>query len=339
MNQFSIGIIFFFFCQLSSFCQSEKSLLSTDTYRIVFYNVENLFDTKQNSSHDTFYKEGYHKWNKSRYYTKIQNISKVLVACGENQNYPSVIALCEVENKNVLKDICCYSCLRNLNYNIVHQDDLDPRGIEGALLYRNSLFIEENSFLLSLSTDSIRVKRQVLVVVLKTKFDEKFIFFVNHWPSRFSGRLYTDKKRICAANRLRNISDSLKKINPNAFFIYLGDFNDDEKSKSIKILQEARGIKNVNMFNALDYSKSNANGTIKSKGNWAFFDHIFVSENLIHNDTISLSKEGLHILQNDFLFESDGRRLGQKPYRTFLGPLYKGGYSDHLPVFVDIIRK
>lgn len=311
----------------------------TTRYRIMFYNVENLFDTVQASSEDERTPEGRYRWTKSRYYRKLNALAKVIVSSGIT-NVPDIVAVSEVENENVVKDLCQKTPLSIVNMKYVHIEDDDPRGIENAVLYNPKSFSVVKASLLSLSNDpEVRISRDVLILEMLSSCNDRLFLLVNHWPSRYSGHVKTEVKRRMAALNLRRICDSIYNCHPEDGLVVVGDFNDDYNSEVMHILTQPneKGDRS-SLNNLMETEKPDYHGTIKSKGEWSYFDQVFVSDNMIRGDTLSLASPQVKIIHHSFLLEKEKRHIGDKPFRTYLGPAYHGGFSDHLPISIDLIR-
>jgi hypothetical protein len=170
-------------------------------------------------------------------------------------------------------------------------------------------------------------------------------FFVNHWPSRSAGQLETESDRYAAAWSLKKMTDSLFNINVSANIFIMGDFNDDPTDESLINHLKVQKY-SMNSFPGELYNLSKApssfaiKGTLKYQGKWNIFDQIIVSGNLLqHKKGLSVGPDGFEILQKSFLMEIDENFNGYKPYRTYSGYKYQGGFSDHLPVYVDLIYR
>lgn len=261
----------------------EDNLIS-----IAFYNTENLFDYK----HDThtldldYTPAGKKKWGLYRYQHKINKIANVIAKIGTNKCvYPPVlVGLAEVETKEVANDIIHTELLRYLNYDCVHYESPDERGIDVALLYNKDFFTLNHSEAIPTviyeTNGTIDLTRDILYVngSLCGEFTH---VFVTHWPSRRDGIDKTENKRIEVAKILRNKIENIKSENPEAKFIILGDFNDDPDS--ISITDHLMKSDFINPMNQLTTHKT---GSLKHNGTWHLFDQILLSSNYLH--------EGIH---------------------------------------------
>jgi len=306
----------------------------------MFYNVENLFDTRDDSatSDNDFTPAGALHWTNGRLNEKLNRISKVVIAAGEWQP-PVIIGLCEIENRQVLNNLVLNTPLSRFNYEIIHFDSPDERGIDVALLYDSRKVRVAGSSVIPVSNGRL-ITRDILHVKSIIESDTCHIF-VNHWPSRSSGQLETDSYRMRAAMILRNAVDSLFRINLTAKIIIMGDFNDDPGEESIVKGLMASSTSEICMPGKLcnlsvSPQKSPVKGTLKYQGNWNLFDQIIVSGGLLADPGIKVIKNSYRIFYTSFMVEADETYNGVRPNRTYLGYRYHGGFSDHLPVTIEI---
>lgn len=319
----------------------QKSADAPDRkYRIVFYNTENLFDINNDSltNDDAFTPGGDMHWTRTRYKIKLNNLSKVIVAAGGWQPV-DIIGLCEVENAAVLKELTFNTPVSKFNYRIVHQDSDDTRGIDVALLYNPETVKYVNSGFYSLSEQGI-LTRDILYFKALLNTDTCH-FFVNHWPSRSAGQLETEPSRIAAAKLLRSLADSILIRNQDARIVIMGDFNDEPKDISLsQTLGAHTGYKEAvtgELYNLSSFTPGNKRGTIKYQGQWSVFDQICVSGTLlIQLNGLKTSANKFRIYDEDFLLTEDEQYTGRMPFRTYYGYRYQGGFSDHLPVYLDL---
>lgn len=313
------------------------------TIRMMFYNVENLFDTEDDpdKNDDDFLPDGPMHWTTGRYRQKLNNLYKVIVAVGGWQP-PEIIGLCEIENRKVLEDITQNTPLSKYEYQIIHYDSPDERGIDVAMLYRKGKFqvmYDEVVHITFINDPNTKTRDVLYVKGIALKKDTLHIF-INHWPSRRGGQHSTEKYRTQAARILRKKVDSIWQHNANANIILTGDFNDDPHDKSLtemlKAMQPDAPYLPENLYNLTTIDTKNTTGTLKYKGNWNTFDQFIVSGNLLTHSHLHLSPGDFHIFTPDFLLVKDEKYAGHKPFRTYLGYRYSGGFSDHLPVYIDI---
>lgn len=311
--------------------------------RVMFYNVENLFHPTNDSlkKDDEFTKEGTRYWTYKRYYDKINKVAKTAIALGEWEP-PAVIGLCEVENIQCMLDLVKDSPLKKFGYEIVFHDCDDQRGIDVALLYRPKYFnyLSFESIKLNFPEEGSRPTRDILYTKGMVGTDTLHLF-VNHWPSRYGGQLATVPKRNYAAKILRSKFDSINAINPAANIVALGDFNDHPDDESMKDIMSAKktiadmGANDLyNMIWQYEFKK----GTHKYDHEWGILDQIVVSRGLL--DTASAlysTPERAHIFDANYLLEPEKDGVGKITNRTYIGFKYHGGYSDHLPIYLDVM--
>lgn len=295
---------------------------SIDSALIAFYNVENLFDTLNDplTDDDTFLPYGIHGWNTSRYVTKSKNISRVIASLNDWEG-PDLIGLCEVENRNVLLDLISRGALKNKGYKIIHKDSPDGRGIDVCALYKPEVFaLIDYDFIPISIPNSSRTTRDILYVMVQLKSSDTLHCFFNHWPSRYGGEVVSESKRLYVSSVVQNKVDSILRGDSDSKIIVMGDFNDGPKKESLLNL-EKRGLKNVEGKN--DYP-----GTHKYQSEWNTFDLCLISKAFGHYK--------VEVFSPSWLLMKDEKYTGQKPKRTFNGPQYLGGYSDHFPVSIKL---
>ncbi len=313
--------------------------------RIVFYNVENLCDTKDDSltRDEEFLPEGDKHWTNERFRRKIVHIYQTLVALGDGE-MPAVIGLCEIENRDVLNRLLYDTPLNRLDYRIIHRESPDARGMDVALLYRRDLFEPDSSAWLRVPLAGKETTREILMVEGRLWGDTPVCIYVNHWPSRFSGAGSSNPKRLAAASMLAASIKGQLQDHPAANIIAVGDFNDEPRDESIqainKILRNEMADTGFAMVNlSVKTSMTDIGGTIKHQGAWGVFDQVLVSRTLFNgtNGCRLISKE-TEVYLEAFLLEEDLTYTGMKPYRTYAGPAWRDGFSDHLPVSILISK-
>lgn len=313
--------------------------------RAMFYNVENLFDTKDDKSvnDNEFTPTGRLNWSRQRYEDKLVAIFKVIIAIGEVQP-PEIIGLCEVENKQVLVDLLSQTPLHKYPYQIVHHDSPDPRGIDVAFLYRtDKLRLVSNKPIPINFPQKFKdhKTRNILMATFACGSDTLYAF-VNHWPSRRAGEQESEFFRVFVAQQLKTQVDSLLAMNPKAKVLIMGDLNDEPHDKSVTeglgALSVSKSIVNSELYNlSTHYNNPKNIGTHRFRAKWEIFDQIIVSGNLLNSRKgLYCTKESGSIFSADFLLQPDERNLGYRMFQTYAGMKYLGGYSDHLPVYIDL---
>lgn len=307
------------------------------SYTIAFYNIENLFDIENDplTNDDDFLPTSVKRWTPKRYQNKLRKLGSVISKIGDEDTEiaPIIVGLAEVENKNVLSDLVRSKNLIEESYSYVHYDSSDERGIDVALLYKSDIFKIENSetFSVYLKTDSGErdYTRDILLVQGKIG-QETLSIIVNHWSSRREGEKETEHKRVAAANVVNSIIKRLKKEDINAKVIVMGDFNDNPNDNSLSLLE-----KESDLYNPFKTVWSRDKGSQNYDFQWNLFDQILISTNFFGSNNSSLSFDDANIFNDKSLTQYHGKYKGQ-PFRTYVGKKYKGGYSDHFPVFIQL---
>ena len=333
-------LLFFVFCQIQ--LKSQNFVVSS----IGYYNVENLFDTKDDKgvNDKDFTPFGKNSWNSIKYSNKIANISEVIskISIDVNPDGLAILGLSEVENKGVIEDLVSHANIIEKNYQIVHYDSPDKRGIDVALIYQKKYFNLQSSknYVLNHPTDSsFRTRSQLLVS--GDLLGERVHIIVAHWPSRSGGEKRSKPNRIAAANLGRSIIDSIQLAEPNAKIIYMGDLNDDPTNESLTKHLKSNGnlqkLKPSQMYNPmLDLYKKGI-GSLAWRDTWNIFDQILFTPSLVKNQK-GFTFYKAKVFNSSFLIQKQGSYKGY-PFRTFAGGNYIGGYSDHFPVYTFLIKQ
>ena len=312
----------------------------------MFYNVENLFDTENDSlkQDDEFLPEGFMRWTPYKYWEKLRNITRVITAVGEIYP-PAVVGLCEVENDSVLFDLTRRSPLRAQDYQYLVTNSPDERGIDVALLYQPHQFrlLETAEYQIVFRQQGRRPTRNILHVAGEVISGDTLDLFVCHFPSRSEGRLESEPARIDAARLLRRKCDSIFSVREHAHILIMGDFNDHPEDNSLSLALRAKRQEESPKHDALynlfyAFTSNQEQGSYKYQGRWEVLDQFIVSGNLLAPDNpIRIKGGSIEIFRPPFLLEDDNRYYGMKPFRTNQGPRYLGGFSDHLPIRMDLI--
>ncbi len=314
--------------------------LEDKTYRLGFYNVENLFDLEDNpkKGDEAFTPTGKQKWNEERYRKKLNDLSKVIRAMGS----PTLLGLCEVENKKVLEDLKNTTYLKSYNYGIVHEESPDFRGIDVAFLYQKEYFKLVNSEIIRINFPKEIVEnyttRDVLYVEGKLK-GKNIHIFINHWPSRRGGLKESQPKRVYVAEQVKKKVDQILKADDDANILLTGDFNDEPTNKSIAEVLGAKApivneAQEEHLYNLMLPSDKEGEGTYNYRGNWNMLDQIIVSESLLEGEEGIKAQNPQIFKRGWMIYKHD--RFGETPNRTYGGPNYYGGFSDHFPVLVEL---
>lgn len=309
---------------------------------VAFYNVENLFDLEDESgkNDDEFTPDGDKNWDRTKYRKKLADISRVISGINEG-DLPEIVGLCEVENESVVTDLVQTGLLANGNYQVIHFESPDFRGIDCAVVYRPDEFRVLDYVAVPVyfegSTDF--KTRDILYVKGRTRNREELHLFVNHWPSRIGGVEKTEPKRVAAARILKEKIDSLMEADNRARIIILGDMNDEPDNRS---LQEVLGAKapsdaNAMLVNLMFPEDEKGKGTYNYRGTWNMLDNVIVSRNLLDEKGFRCMEQQGHIFHEEWM-EDVGREGDIFPRRTYKGPNYNGGVSDHFPVYFRLRR-
>ncbi len=317
---------------------------------IAFYNLENLFDTINTPGvfDEEFTPDGLNKWNQEKFYAKIEKLAGVISRIGEDDKIiggPAIIGVAEIENRSVLEALVAHPYLRNAQYKIVHYNSPDNRGIDVALLYQSRYFILDSSMTFELmlnDEDGERVFTRDQLLVSGKFMGEDTHFIVNHWPSRRGGAPESNHRRKAAAMLARSIIDSLQHVDHGAKIFVMGDFNDDPDNESmVDVLKAKDHLDNLGeneLYNCMFPLFKKGLGTLVYRDNWNLFDQIVVSQGLLGNDYSSLTYYAARIFNKAFLIQQEGAFKGY-PDRTYAGTKYLNGYSDHLPVYIVVLRQ
>ena len=306
---------------------------------LVSYNVENLFDTLDNpdTADDEFTPDGERHWDSYRYHQKLKHLWKALAATTLTE-FPDVIAFYEVENRAVVSDLITKTPLWRAHYQIFHRESLDRRGIDIAVIYRPETFQPIDTAAVRITfdgADSTYHTRDIMYLkgVAKVSGDTMHIF-ANHWPSRYGGYAATEELRCRAASVLRLRVDSIFAVNPRAKVLCIGDFNDNPDNMSVNEFLKARtdldDIEPGSLYNVSHYLwRERGLWSYWYQGNGDFLDQVIASGDLLGGRGLHFTVDDASPLADKFLLNEDGTI-----FRTYLGPKYMGGYSDHLPVVV-----
>lgn len=320
-------------------CNSQENPL------VVFYNVENLFDTIPFEKDHDRTPSGSLKWTGERYNTKLTNIVTVLTGLGFQQGrMPDIIGLAEVENYNVVYDLIRHPLFAGIPYGIVHRSSPDERGIDVALLYNKNTFVVSNVAshkLILINTDGYRDHTRDQLVVSGYLDGTSFACIVVHWPSRSGGITRSASGRRDAALLTKHISDSIMRTNTAAGIVVMGDMNDDPKDVSIKKVLRTSGSQHLYeydlFFNPMENLLASGTGSLAYRDKWHLFDQILIHKSILSNTyPLAFSKAG--VFKAGFMIQQNGRYRGY-PLRTYSGGSYTGGYSDHFPVWIRLTTK
>jgi predicted extracellular nuclease len=310
-----------------------------ESYKLAFYNVENLFDIEDApvKLDEDFTPEGKQKWDAKRYQDKLNKIAEVL----DSLDKPHFIGFAEVENKKVLEDLINTPNLKSEKYGIVHAESPDMRGIDVAFLYKTKhMKVLETDFIRVNFPDHIEkgyTSRDIVYVKGKLSNGDILHVFVNHWPSRRGGLEKSEPKRLFVAQHVRAAVDDIFEKDPEAKIVLMGDFNDETDNVSITsvlgALPDSSAALNGLLYNCFSSFDKEKKGTYNYRGNWNMLDQFIVSGALKNPQSSLMIKYPTICDFNWLMYEG---KNGKTPSRTYGGPNYYGGYSDHLPITIEL---
>lgn len=316
---------------------------------IAFYNLENLYDTVNNTltNDEEFLPAGDRNYGTEIYLNKLNKLAKVIseIGTGLNPDGPALLGVAEVENDTVLKDLIRQPLIAKRNYQIVHYDSRDIRGVDVGLLYNPKYFTVEASDKLFVQlpggSKDAYFTRDILWV--KGKLDGETIhIYVNHWPSRSGGEARSAPARNAAATVCKKHMDSIAKKEPGAKVIIMGDLNDDPINESVAVILNARGkekdVPRNGLFNPWTDLYKKGIGTLAYQDAWGLFDQIIISQPWLNRNQNGFFFYQQHIFNKEYLVENQGRYKGY-PMRTWDGLTYRGGYSDHFPTYIYLLKE
>lgn len=331
------------------FATAQAELDKNKQYHVAcigFYNVENLYDTINQPNNDEEYlPDSDNRWNTEKYLKKLENLSKVIsdLAIDATPDGVAILGLAEVENRGVLEDLVKTERLRKRNYQIVHYDGPDKRGVDVALIYNPNYFTVDNSVSYTLKIpgkENFHTRDQLLV---SGRLDgEKIHIIVCHWPSRRGGEKRSRPLRNAAAQLSRHIADSIFAIEPHAKIIIMGDLNDDPTNESVKkhirTVAKTHEVREDLFFNPMEDLYKKGIGTLAWRDSWSLFDQIILSYSLTKCHYETFCYYGAKVFNKPYVRQEEGNFKGY-PFRTFAGGAYTGGYSDHFAVYVILLRE
>ena len=346
MRNYILGILIVI--SINSIAQEKRNF---KIHTIAFYNVENLFDTINDvNKNDEASPIMEIKFNRSEIYNKkVNNMASVIADIGTDlvKKSPSIVGLCEVENRNVIEDLLKDKNLKDKNYEIIHYDSPDERGIDVAMIYNEDVFkitsTKSHELIIYDNKSSKRNYTRDQLVVSGLLEGELIHLIVNHWPSRSGGEERSRAGRMAAAELNKKIIDSLQGKYKDAKIITMGDFNDDPHDDSMKkILNAKKHIKDVKengIYNPMETILSDQGiGTNAYRDVWQLFDQILVSKPFLDKNYNSYQFYKAGVFNKSYLINKSGRYKGY-PFRSFSWGSFTGGYSDHLPPYIYLIKE
>jgi predicted extracellular nuclease len=340
MNRFLLSAFVLMTIASLECCKEKKELsivAEDDSILVAFYNVENLFDTADDPAikDEEFTPTGRKAWTEERLQDKVEKLAKVLSSLSEQ--LPDVVGLCEVENRDVVQMLRDADALAAKDYQIVHKDSPDGRGIDVALIYdANKITVDHQSYIQSKLPIGDRPNTRLVLYARGVKNNDTLHFFVNHWPSRYGGQEKSEPNRLTVAYNVKNTLDSIRKASPDARIVLMGDFNDYPNNKSINEIIGA-GIKSeMPFYNMMWETHKAGKGSYNYKGEWGCLDQFIVSQGTVNASSgFSVKPDAGQIIKHDWMMYVNKEGVAY-PNRTYGGPQYYGGYSDHLPILMKM---
>ena len=327
---------------------SAQQSTTSQRVTVAFYNLENLFDTiDQENKDEEFLPDGANRWTPERYQHKLRNMSHVISLIGGDG--PAIIGVAEIENRGVLEDLIAQESIRDKHYDIVHYDSPDLRGIDCAILYQPEVYKVFASGARAVEIPNEPWIKTRDVVYASGLLDGEIVHvLVGHWPSRSGGEAVSLHRRMAAAKPMRSVADSLYTLFPGSKVIMMGDFNDDPISPSVR---EGLGVQNhpeqtkpADYYTPMLQLYNKGMGTLAYRDVWNLFDIIVVNGELIGSNptTWQLYRDPEttdmgFIFKQPFMIQQSGQYKGYT-LRTFVGGQWQGGYSDHFPVYVYLVK-
>lgn len=330
-------------------------LPAQSVFRVMSYNLENLFDTRRNPMKDDgeFLPEGNRHWTPKRYYHKLRQVARVITAAGE-WDTPALIGLCEVENDSVVHHLLYRTPLKRQAYRYCLTRRSDRRGLQVALLYQRDRFacLGQQSVSIRFSGKTHKSTRDILHVWGKIPTGDTLDVLVCHFPSRYGGEKESERDRLDAALTLRQLTDSLYACRQAPRFLVMGDFNDTPSNRSLREKLKAKPCPaqafgaertaspksdTLHLYNLFDRPRAfPPGGSHKYQGEWSQLDQMLVNEALLDGGScVQVIPESIRLFAPPFLLIPDKTWRGLRPFRTYYGFKYEGGYSDHLPILAD----
>jgi predicted extracellular nuclease len=324
------------FCSCAT--AQRKTNSSAEQVAVAFYNVENLFDTIDDplKIDEDFTPAGKLQWNAARYQEKLSRIAEVIHLLPGN--LPVFVGLCEIENRSVLEDLVKQSTLnvspKKGYYEIIHADSPDERGIDVAAIYDASQLknVRFEYYTVNLPDTKDPYTRDILHAQ-GTMSGETLHFFVNHWPSRSGGQTESEPNRLAVAALLKSKIDAVLSTDAKAKIVIMGDFNDHPDDKSVHEVLGASELPLAPLYNQMYSIHAAGNGSYFYKGEWGALDQMITSEGLMNSKGWHADAQSAGVLRDEKILFRDKDGVA-RPSRSYAGDTYKGGYSDHLPVFL-----
>jgi predicted extracellular nuclease len=340
--RFIFLFLIYFGLMLQSWGQTSYKMIA-----VGFYNLENLFDTVNDTiiNDEDFLPTGKNSWTDDKYAEKQANMAYAISQIAKEHTPAglSVFGVSEIENKKVLEDLSKQAALADRNYQIVHFDSPDRRGVDVGLMYNPSHFkpLDARAIPLLVYENGEREYTRDILFCTGLLDGDTFTFLVNHWPSRRGGEEASAYKRNKGAQICRQIVDSLYKVNPHHKVVIMGDLNDDPTSESIKLHLRAKykasDVHSGDVFNPMWDYYNRGLGSNAFRDSWSLFDQLMFNYPLMDKHEKGYRYHKAFVFNKQFLIQNFGQYKGY-PFRTFSGETYQGGYSDHFPVYALLVK-
>lgn len=311
----------------------EKGTTDHTSTVIMSYNVENLFDTINDPENDEdFLPSGKLKWNTAKYREKLNHIAQVVngVKTENGDAFPMVIGLIEVEHASCLNDLVSLPSMKDGHYQVAFIEGEDERGIDVGLLYNAKEFKVNSKSKVDIVLPDNDKTRHILEVYGIWN-NQEIAFYVNHWPSRSGGTEKSAPLRLIASETLEKTINQRLESNPNCKIVAMGDFNDYPTDISLVGLDSIDEYPMFNMMRVL----TEHTGSHYYKGEWGYLDQFIVSQSMSEFNGHGLKVQKAEAVAFDFMMYTSSK--GEvSPARTYVGDSYKAGYSDHLPIVMEM---
>ncbi len=349
INNMRYNLIFLTFLLIFPLLSNAQKAKQYKVGAVGFYNFENLFDTEDDPeiNDDEFTPEGRNLYTDAIYREKMDHLGRVVseLATEKTPDGVAILGVAEIENRKVLEDFVAHPSVIDRNYQIVHYDSPDRRGIDVALLYQPKYFKVTESKPLPVmlyEADSSRIYTRDILYVAGEFDGEPMHIFVNHWPSRRGGQAASQHLRNAAAFVCKQVCDSLLSVDPNSKILIIGDLNDDPVSPSVKDVLGAKGnkdkVRRKDYYNPMYSYFKKGFGTLAYQDAWSLFDQIILSYGFVSRKAEGYTYFQAVVHNPKYLVQKTGQYQGY-PFRTFSGSTYLGGYSDHFPVYIYLIKE
>ena len=346
-------LIFLLIIPLMSCAQGKRS------YVIGFYNLENLFDTYHDEGKNDYeyLPDGANQWTEAKYAKKLHNMASVIRAMkDENKVWHALLGVSEIENRHVLEDLVSQPEIAEANYQIVHYDGPDRRGVDVALLYRPNQFkvLESKSIPFDFNSsiefslneeEKTQFRTRDILMVRGMLGNEMFAVFVAHLPSRIGGK--GNDLRSRGGEIMYQESMRLMAEYPQIKIVAMGDMNDNPTDPSMAVYMHGKEnideVEQEDFFSPFVSMLKSGYGSLAYQGEWNIYDIIVVNSNLCRGDGLKIrpivkKKFFGRIFNPPFMTNQEGAYAGT-PFRTFSGGAFIGGYSDHYPTYIVVSNK